>query len=113
MYSMWIVTETLSGWDPRTGHPLWFGFIVAGEWGAPAHVAPSFALDLAHPAVPAGGWTETETFWYGYAFLPGAGCYTLAATWATLSGRSRWTTMAQSVTCGRLLTLPSEKPSST
>jgi hypothetical protein len=24
---------TLSGWDLRTGHPLWFGFIVAGEWG--------------------------------------------------------------------------------
>ncbi len=72
---------TLAGWDPHTGYPLWFGFIVAGQWGAPQHVVPAFALDPAHPSVPAGGWTNTETFWYGYVFLPGAGCYTLAATW--------------------------------
>jgi hypothetical protein len=72
---------TLSGWDPRTGYPLWFGFITAREWGAPQHVVPAFTLDPAHPSVPAGGWTAGETFWYGYAFLPGAGCYTLAAAW--------------------------------
>jgi hypothetical protein len=72
---------TLAGWDPRTGYPLWFGFIVAGEWGAPQHMVPAFVLDPTHPSVPAGGFTAGETFWYGYAFLPGAGCYTLAATW--------------------------------
>lgn len=72
---------TLSGWDPRTDHPLWFGFITAGEWGPPKNVVPAFVLDPAHPSVPAGGWTAGETFWYGYAFLPRAGCYTLAATW--------------------------------
>jgi hypothetical protein len=72
---------TLSGSDPRTGHPLWFGFVVAGEWGPPTQVVPRFVLDPAHPSPPAGGLTDTETFWYGYAFLPGAGCYTLDATW--------------------------------
>jgi hypothetical protein len=72
---------TLSGWDIRTGYPLWFGFIVAGEWGAPHQVTPTFTLDPAHPAVPAGGWTNSERFWYGYAFLPGSGCYTLSASW--------------------------------
>jgi hypothetical protein len=72
---------TLAGWDMRTGYPLWFGFITAGEWGAPRQVLPVFALDPAHPSVPVGGWTDAERFWYGYAFLPGAGCYTLAASW--------------------------------
>ncbi|HEY7984739.1 MAG TPA: hypothetical protein VID73_11260 [Ktedonobacterales bacterium] len=72
---------TLAGWDVRTGHPLWFGFITAGQWGPPARVVPSITLDPAHPAVPAGGWTGEERFWYGYAFLPGAGCYVLSATW--------------------------------
>lgn len=74
---------TLSGWNQRDGHPLWFGFIEAGVWGAPQRVVPTYVLDPAHPAVPAGGSTSTEaeTFWYGYVFLPGAGCYTLAAAW--------------------------------
>jgi hypothetical protein len=72
---------TLAGWDPRDGHPLWFGFVQAGVWGAPTQVVPAFTLDLAHPSIPAGGADETGAFWYGYAFLPGAGCYTLAATW--------------------------------
>jgi hypothetical protein len=74
-------TVTLSGWDPRTGHPLWFGFVTAGEWGAPSHVVPAFTLDPAHPSVPVGGSAVGETFWYGYAFLPRAGCYTFAADW--------------------------------
>lgn len=72
---------TLSGWDTRTGYPLWFGFITAGEWGAPKQVLPALVLDPAHPSVSVGGWTDAERFWYGYAFLPGAGCYTLAASW--------------------------------
>jgi hypothetical protein len=72
---------TLSGSDLRTGHPLWFGFVVAGDWGPPTQVVSRFVLDPAHPSPPAGGWTDTETFWYGYAFLPGAGCYMLDATW--------------------------------
>jgi hypothetical protein len=72
---------TLSGWDLRTGYPLWFGFIVAGVWGAPQQVRHTFTLDLPNPSFPAGGWDTTETFWYGYAFVPGAGCYAIAATW--------------------------------
>jgi hypothetical protein len=72
---------TLSGWDVHTGYPLWFGFVVAGVWGAPQQVTPNFRLDPAQPAIPAGGEDGLEDFWYGYAFLPGAGCYTLAASW--------------------------------
>jgi hypothetical protein len=72
---------TLSGRDLRTGYPLWFGFIEAGVWGAPKLITSTYTLDPAHPPVPAGGSTDTETFWYGYVFLPGAGCYTLAAFW--------------------------------
>ena len=53
---------TLSGWDPRIGYPLWFGFITAGQWGPPARVVPSFTLDPANPSVP-------------------AGCYVLSTTW--------------------------------
>ncbi|MGO8948557.1 MAG: hypothetical protein ACLQUY_13030 [Ktedonobacterales bacterium] len=71
----------LSGRDVRTGYPLYFGFVVAGVWGAPQQVTPTFRLDPAHPAIPVGGETGLEDFWYGYAFLPGAGCYTLAASW--------------------------------
>jgi hypothetical protein len=72
---------TLAGWDPRDGHPLWFGFVEAGVWGAPTQVVPAFTLDPAHPSIPVGGADTTGTFWYGYAFLPSAGCYMLAASW--------------------------------
>ena len=37
---------TLSGWDVRTGHPLWFGSAVAGVWGAP------------HTSRPSSDWTQ-------------------------------------------------------
>jgi hypothetical protein len=89
---------TLSGWDSHTGYPLWFGFITAGEWGAPKQVVPVFTLDPAHPSVPVGGWTSTERFWYGYAFVPGAGCYTLAASWP--GGGWRVTVSAGAVSAG-------------
>jgi hypothetical protein len=72
---------TLSGEDTLTGNPLWFGFIVAGNWGAPERITPEYVLDPANPPVPAGGATDTETFWYGYVFLPSAGCYTISASW--------------------------------
>jgi hypothetical protein len=72
---------TLSGYDLRTGHPLWFGFVVAGNWGAPEKILPAYVLDLTNPPVPAGGATDRERFWYGYIFLPGAGCYSITASW--------------------------------
>jgi hypothetical protein len=72
---------TLSGWDLSTGYPLWFGLVVAGVWGAPQQISPTIRLDPADPAIPAGGSTGAENFWYGYAFLPGAGCYTLTGSW--------------------------------
>jgi hypothetical protein len=96
---------TLSGWDQLTGHPLWFGFVVAGDWGAPQHVVPTFVLDPTHPSIPAGGWASPETFWYGYVFLPGAGCYTLTASWP--GGNWRVTVSAGSVNAGQLARLGS------
>lgn len=72
---------TLSGWDLRDGHPLWFGVVEAGVWGPPRQVVTPFTLDPAHMSIDAGGSDETGAFWYGYAFLPRAGCYALAATW--------------------------------
>jgi hypothetical protein len=73
---------TLSGWDLRDGHPLWFGVVEAGVWGPPTQVVPNFTLDPWHLSIPEGGDDDTGAFWYGYAFLPRAGCYALAATWA-------------------------------
>jgi hypothetical protein len=72
---------TLAGWDPRDGHPLYFGFVEAEASGAPTQIAPACTFDPAHPSIPAGGEDSSGAFWYGYAFLPGAGCYTLAASW--------------------------------
>jgi hypothetical protein len=70
----------LSGWDAN-GRNLQLGFVVAGAWGAPDHVSATFLLDPAHPSVPAGGSDNTGVFWYGYIFVPAAGCYTLNAAW--------------------------------
>jgi hypothetical protein len=72
---------TLSGWDLRDGHPLWFGVVQAGVWGPPRQVVAPYTLDPAHLTIDEGGEDDTGNFWYGYAFLPGAGCYALAATW--------------------------------
>ncbi len=72
---------TLTGSDPRTGHPLWFGLITAGVWGAPEKITPAYQLDPAHPPIPAGGVTDTEQFWYGYIFLPASGCYNVTVSW--------------------------------
>jgi hypothetical protein len=72
----------LTGRDLQTGYPLWFGLVMPGVAGAPQQVLPALRLDPAHPVIPAGGEeTGIEEFWFGYAFLPGAGCYTLAALW--------------------------------
>jgi len=71
----------LTGRDLQTGYPLWFGFVVPGVAGAPQQVTRTLQLNPAHPDVPAGGETGEEEFWFGYAFLPGAGCYTLTASW--------------------------------
>lgn len=72
---------TLLGRDMVTGQPVAFGFVEAGVWGAPTFVTPAYTLDTGHPSVPAGGSDPTGVFWYGYVFLPHAGCYDLAATW--------------------------------
>jgi hypothetical protein len=82
LQSGYAAPVTLSGWDLRDGHPVWFGVIEAGVWGPPRQVVTPFTLDPAHLPFDAGGEDDTGVFWYGYAFLPRAGCYALAATWA-------------------------------
>jgi hypothetical protein len=72
---------TLTGTDPRTQYPLWFGLVPSGSHTVPAVIAPKLTLDPANPSVSPGGWSDGETFWYGYIFLPREGCYTLTATW--------------------------------
>lgn len=72
----------LSGWNVSDGKPVAFGFIVAGVWGAPHYVSTSYTLDPTNPDLPAGGSDGTGEFWYGYVFLPSAGCYALNASWS-------------------------------
>lgn len=71
----------LTGWNISTGEVVSFGFVQAGAWGAPLYVSPDYTLDLAKGMIPAGGSDSTGVFWYGYAFLPRAGCYAMTASW--------------------------------
>lgn len=70
----------LSGWNVATQEPVSFGFVVAGQWGAPSSVNANYVLDPSNPDLPAGGADSTGVFWYGYAFVPKAGCYTITAS---------------------------------
>ncbi len=72
---------TLTGWNPEDLHPLWFGFVSLPAPDPPAQITTSFTLDPLHPSVPEGGASSESGFWYGYAFVPKAGCYALTATW--------------------------------
>ncbi len=71
----------LTSWNVSTGEVASFGLVQAGDWGAPSRVAQTFLLNPSDPVIPAGGEDSTGVFWYGYAFFPQAGCYTLDATW--------------------------------
>jgi hypothetical protein len=73
---------TLTGWDPRDGHALYFTFFapVSGE-PRPVDITPLLVLDPQNPQVPVGDSRTTETFWYGFVFAPHAGCFVLSATW--------------------------------
>ncbi|HEX9037835.1 MAG TPA: hypothetical protein VF808_12690 [Ktedonobacterales bacterium] len=63
-----------------------FGFVVAGSWGAPHYVAPSYEFYPNNPDLPAGGGDSTGEFWYGYAFFPYSGCYRLSVSWSASTG---------------------------
>ncbi|MBF6592681.1 MAG: hypothetical protein IVW57_19395, partial [Ktedonobacterales bacterium] len=81
MYVIWAVVPgytgqiTLSGASARDGRPLW---LTAGLRHTPT---TSITLDPAVLNVPAqyAHWNE----WFGALYLPGAGCYTLTARWAS------------------------------
>lgn len=71
----------LTGWNINTGEVVSFGFVQAGAWGAPLYVSSDYTLDPASGTIPAGGSDPTGVFWYGYAFVPRAGCYVMTASW--------------------------------
>lgn len=72
---------TLTGWNPDDLHPLWFGFVTIPTDTPPAEITTAFTLDRQHPSVPEGGASAESGFWYGYIFVPEAGCYILSASW--------------------------------
>ena len=78
----------LSGWDVHSDRQsvVSFGFVVAGNWGPPYYVSPSYQFYPSNPDLPAAGSDSTGVFWYGYAFFPHAGCYQLRASWSASSG---------------------------
>jgi hypothetical protein len=71
----------LTGWNVNTSEAVSFGFVQAGEWGAPRYISPDYTLNPVSGTIPAGGSDPSGVFWYGYAFVPRAGCYVIAASW--------------------------------
>jgi hypothetical protein len=66
-------TITIVGRDLRTGYALW----LAGDQNETA--TPTFTID---PSQPHGGTSDGQwSIWFGVLYLPGAGCYTLQASW--------------------------------
>lgn len=87
LQSGFIEPVLLSGWDVHDSQSVVsFGFVVAGGWGAPSYVSPSYQFYPSNSAVPVGGEDATDVFWYGYAFFPHAGCYQLIASWPASAG---------------------------
>lgn len=65
---------TLRGTDLSTGDPLWFSLAVS-----PA--SPLTPLVIADPQQFVESGDSTARWWSGGMYLPGAGCYTLQASW--------------------------------
>jgi hypothetical protein len=75
---------TLVAFDAATNSPLWWAFAVNEDYVVPAAYtvpAPAFTID---PQQDQGlTWRDdgTAKWWDGTLYLPGAGCYTLHASW--------------------------------
>lgn len=70
-------TITLTGSDLRTHYPLWVTDDFAGDPDLPA--APAITIDSTQlsSTTSDGKWR----IWFGWMYLPGAGCYTLQTSW--------------------------------
>jgi hypothetical protein len=66
---------TLVGHDARTQSPLWWAFLSNDSYTVPA---ATFTVD---PQQDQGSTDGENKWWYGALYLPGAGCYTLKASW--------------------------------
>lgn len=69
-------TISLTGHDLHTGYSLWWS-ADANNPGAVEEAAPLALIDTTHPM----GYTGDFSIWFGVLYLPGAGCYTIHASW--------------------------------
>ena len=67
---------TLVGHDTRTHAPLWWASLSNDSYTVPA---ATFTID---PQQDQGSTDGENKWWYGALYLPGAGCYTLSASWS-------------------------------
>lgn len=69
-------TITLTGHDLHTGYSLGWS-ADANNPGAVEEAAPLALIDPNHPV----GYAGDFSIWFGVLYLPGAGCYTIHASW--------------------------------
>jgi hypothetical protein len=69
---------TVTGNDLHTGYPLW---LAPGPNPVPAAAAPIFTTTPRQPEGSVGDAQQSWNIWFGALYLPGAGCYTLQASW--------------------------------
>ena len=76
---------TVRGSDLHTGAPLWFT-MTGNDGPATGVIAPQMTVVDPQQFFDSGG--SGAHWWNGMMYLPGAGCYTLQASWP---GGSGWT----------------------
>jgi hypothetical protein len=69
---------TLVAHDPRTNAPLWWSFANSDGYTVPA---ATFAIDPQQDQGLTWSTDGTSKWWEGALYLPGAGCYSLSASW--------------------------------
>ena len=74
-------TITITGHDLHTGYPLW---LAPGPNPVPEGAGPIFTTTPRQPEGSIGDIGNAQqswNIWFGALYLPGAGCYTLQASW--------------------------------
>jgi hypothetical protein len=69
---------TVTGTDLHTGYPLW---LAPGPNPVPEGAAPIFTTNPRQPEGSTGDAQQSWNIWFGALYLPGAGSYTLQASW--------------------------------
>lgn len=68
---------TLTGSDLRTRYPLW---LTSSNSNMPISVVPNVTIDPTR--INSGTSDGLWSIWFGVLYLPGAGCYTMRASWS-------------------------------